>query len=213
VPEHSRQEGSRENRLSILVVEDSADTAETYAVLLGLHGDGVRLARTGSEALAACRETPPDVILLDIGLPGMDGWEVARQIRQLPIATMPFLIAVTGYGQDKDKRRSAEVGIDLHLTKPVAPDELFCLLERFGRANWMAMPAAERRTAGPRHYGLATATVEGRLYKRWDYGQKVAAKTHQAADLTVQVKRLCHSIRQTLGYSPGVDRPKTWKNG
>jgi hypothetical protein len=73
----------------------------------------------------------------------------------------------------------------------------------------MAMPAAERRTAGPRHYGLATATVEGRLYKRWDYGQKVAAKTHQAAALTVQVKRLCHSIRQTLGLLAWPDRRRT----
>jgi two-component system, OmpR family, response regulator len=119
--------------LSVLIVEDVADAADSLAILLRLHGDRVRVARTGPDALTACRESLPDLILLDIGLPGLDGWEVARQLRQMPGERLPFLVAVTGYGRPEDVETSTAAGIDLHLTKPVDPTELVAILDRFRR--------------------------------------------------------------------------------
>lgn len=110
--------------LHILIVEDNPDSAFSTALLLRLYGHEVRMVHDGRAALQVIGEDPPDVVLLDIGLPGLDGWEVARQIRRPPEQKKPFLIAITGYGQEEDRRRSAEAGIDLHLVKPVDPLEL-----------------------------------------------------------------------------------------
>lgn len=120
-------------RLRVLVVEDHADTADSMAVLLSLYGHEVRVARDGPAALGMARAFSPDVVLLDIGLPGMDGWRVAEQLRQHPAAQRPLLIALTGHGQEADRRRSQEAGIDLHLLKPVDPEQLCGLLSRFQR--------------------------------------------------------------------------------
>jgi CheY-like chemotaxis protein len=109
-------------------VEDHADTADSLALLLCLFGHQVRVARDGRTALELARAFSPDVVLLDIGLPGMDGWQIAQQFRQQPAARRPLLIALTGYGQDNDRQRSHEAGIDLHLLKPVDPDLLRRLL-------------------------------------------------------------------------------------
>jgi PAS domain S-box-containing protein len=106
-------------RLSILVVDDSVENAETMASLLGLKGHTVELAHDGPAALAACARLRPDAVLLDIGLPGMTGYEVARALRSTPELRGMGIIAMTGYGQEADRAASREVGIDEHLVKPV----------------------------------------------------------------------------------------------
>ena len=119
--------------LSVLVLKDDADTAHSYAILLGMYGHRVRAAADGPEALRLAAEAAPDVALIDLGLPRMDGWAVARGLRRQSCERRPLLVAVTGYGQDDDRRRSEEAGIDLHLVKPVDPGELFALLRQFQR--------------------------------------------------------------------------------
>lgn len=119
--------------LRVLVVEDDADFAGILAILLGIYGHEARVAANGPAALKEARERPPDVVLLDIGLPRMDGYEVARRLAELGGEKRPLLIAVTGYGREADRRRSAEAGIDLHLVKPVDPVVLQKVLSRFER--------------------------------------------------------------------------------
>ena len=114
--------------LLALVVEDQNDIAQSTAELLALCGYRVRVATSGPEALLAADEAIPDIVLLDIGLPGMDGWEVARQLRNRSVGKQPFVVAVTGYGGDGDRWRSADAGVDMHLTKPADPARLTALL-------------------------------------------------------------------------------------
>jgi CheY-like chemotaxis protein len=124
----------RVSSLSVLVVEDLPDAAESTALLLVLHGYRVRVAESGPSALVAAEAEMPDVVLLDIGLPGMDGWEVARRMRERTAAKQPVVVAVTGYGAVGDRWRSADAGVDLHLVKPVAPGVLVGMMQRFRRA-------------------------------------------------------------------------------
>jgi CheY-like chemotaxis protein len=104
--------------LRILVVDDNRDSAESMSVLLELHGHQTRSADDGIEALAMIEEWQPQVVLLDIGLPGIDGYEVARRLRARPDQAALHLIALTGWGQEEDRRKSAEAGFDGHLVKP-----------------------------------------------------------------------------------------------
>jgi PAS domain S-box-containing protein len=104
--------------LRVLVVDDNADMAQSLAMLLKYSGHQVRTAHTGPIALAAVLDYRPNVVLLDIGLPGMDGNEVAKRIRQQPVLQNVVLVAMTGYGQDTDRQRSQEVGFNAHLVKP-----------------------------------------------------------------------------------------------
>jgi PAS domain S-box-containing protein len=113
----------------VLVVDDNVDAAESMAMLLRLAGHDVRVAYNGPEALAVAEGSHPEVVLLDIGLPGMSGYDVAQQWRQQPAFRDTVLIAVTGYGQEDDRRRSHEAGFDYHLTKPVDADGLRRVLE------------------------------------------------------------------------------------
>ena len=108
----------------VLVVDDNVDAANSIAKVLRLFGHEVRCEYDGQSALAAAREYDPDVIVLDIGLPVMDGYEVARRLRAMQISKAPRIVAVTGYGQEEDRRRSRESGFDQYLTKPVDPDAL-----------------------------------------------------------------------------------------
>lgn len=109
----------------VLIVEDNPDTAATLRMLLELSGYEVAVAGTGPEGVESALRLRPDVILCDIGLPGgMDGYAVARTVRQNPEMARTRLIAVTGYGRDEDLRRCREAGFDLHFTKPVDPKEL-----------------------------------------------------------------------------------------
>jgi two-component system, OmpR family, response regulator len=119
-------------RMRVLVVEDNPDAAECIALLLRHSGHDAEVAADGLSALAAAEAKAPDVVLLDIGLPGwMDGWEVARRLQDWPTFKRPLVVALTGHGDDDDRRRSEEAGIDLHLTKPVDAGQLQKLLSRF----------------------------------------------------------------------------------
>jgi signal transduction histidine kinase len=114
--------------LRVLVVDDQADNAESLACLLRLNGHEVSVAGDGPSALQLARRYLPQAILLDIGLPGMNGYEVARHLRQQAGLERVLLVAVTGYGSDEDRRRSHAVGFDHHLVKPVSPEEVQRLL-------------------------------------------------------------------------------------
>ena len=113
----------------VLVVDDNEDAAATLALLLRALGHETRVAHDGREALRAAAQFEPDVVLLDIGLPDVDGYEVARRLRALDSAHKFRIVAVTGWGQEHDRQRSAEAGFDLHLVKPVGTDELFRALQ------------------------------------------------------------------------------------
>jgi DNA-binding response OmpR family regulator len=119
--------------LHVLVVEDNADTAASIAMLLRAEGHEVQVASEGMTALRIALDAPPDVALLDIGLPGMDGYQVAKLLHEQKADKRPLLIATTGHGSEEDRRRSAEAGIDLHLGKPVNPDDLRAVLRKFRR--------------------------------------------------------------------------------
>jgi two-component system CheB/CheR fusion protein len=124
--------------LRVLVVEDDPDTAQTLALLLKLWGHEVTVAYGGPDALDAAPTFQPDVVFLDIALPGMDGCEVARQIRRLPGMDKALLVAITGYGHEADVRRCKEAGIDCHFLKPTEPAllrELLNKAERLDRAQ------------------------------------------------------------------------------
>ncbi len=110
--------------LRILVVEDNLDSAESLRMFLELVGHGVTLAHTGPDGVEAAKALRPDVVLCDIGLPGMDGFAVAGTLRRHPETAATRLIAVTGYGQEEDRRRALSAGFDIHLVKPVDPQKL-----------------------------------------------------------------------------------------
>jgi len=113
----------------ILVVDDNVDAAETLSRLLRLSAHEVRVAHDGVSGLAAAREMNPDVVLLDIGLPKLNGLEVARSLRARVDGSRPLLVAVTGFGQAEDRARTAAAGFDHHLTKPVDPKLLQKLMQ------------------------------------------------------------------------------------
>jgi two-component system CheB/CheR fusion protein len=112
----------------ILIVDDNVDGARMLARLLRSSGHAVDVAYDGPSALEAAQSRAPDVVLLDIGLPGMDGYEVARRLRRLDGLDRTLLVAVTGYGQAEDRRRALDVGFDDHLVKPISPDDLAPLI-------------------------------------------------------------------------------------
>ena len=116
--------------LRVLVVDDNLDGAESLAMLLSLSGHDVGTAADGPSALRIAREFAPQVVLLDIGLPGMSGYEVARRLRADPPRVRPAIVALTGWGSDDDKAQAVAAGIDHHLTKPVDPAAVAELLGR-----------------------------------------------------------------------------------
>ncbi|HXS20349.1 MAG TPA: response regulator [Steroidobacteraceae bacterium] len=113
----------------LLVVDDNRDAAESMSMLLEMWGHEVAYAYDGPSALETAEQWQPEAVFLDIGLPGMDGYEVAERLRELPQAKGAVLIAITGYGQEDDRQRSQRAGIDHHLVKPVAPDALRSLID------------------------------------------------------------------------------------
>jgi CheY-like chemotaxis protein len=108
----------------ILVVDDNEDGATMLATLLSLDGHDVRTALSGSQAVETATATRPDLVLLDIGLPEMDGYEVARCIRTALGERTPTLVAITGYGRENDRERTRSAGFAAHLVKPVSFEEL-----------------------------------------------------------------------------------------
>lgn len=119
--------------LRILIVDDNVDAAETMAMLQQLHGHQTRIAHNGSDALEIASGFLPQVVLLDIGLPGMDGYQIATHIRRIPALKNTFLVALTGYGSDKDRQRGRDSGFDQHLTKPADLEQLRCWLAALPR--------------------------------------------------------------------------------
>jgi two-component system, chemotaxis family, CheB/CheR fusion protein len=124
--------------LRILVVDDNEDSAESLAVWLRLIGHDVRTAYDGPRALETAREYRPDIVLLDIGMPGMSGYDVARRLRDQPETRQIALVAMTGWGQEEDRRRSMEAGFDEHLVKPLDPQSLGDLLARIASRKGLA---------------------------------------------------------------------------
>jgi PAS domain S-box-containing protein len=120
--------GAPERPLQVMVVEDNVDAAESFSLLLELQGHGVRAAHTGRAALDLATTFVPDVAFIDIGLPGLDGYEVARRFRAMPAFQATVLVALSGYGRDEDKCRAQDAGFDHHLTKPVEPSTIDRLL-------------------------------------------------------------------------------------
>ena len=111
-------------RRRILVVDDNIDSAQSLGSLLSMMGHEVRLAHDGLEALSAAEAFRPDVVMLDIGMPRLNGYEACRALRARPWAEEVRIIALTGWGQPRDRQRSLDAGFDLHLVKPVDPDAL-----------------------------------------------------------------------------------------
>ncbi len=121
--------------LDVLIAEDNADAASSLARVLGAAGHTVRVALDGGAAVEAALADPPDVALLDIGLPGYDGWEVARAMRCALRGRPCLIVAVTGFDDDADRERSRQAGINLHLRKPTDPELLTSLLARYRRRH------------------------------------------------------------------------------
>jgi PAS domain S-box-containing protein len=120
-------------RCKVLVADDNADAAHTLALILEMSGYDVRLAISGSEALAVARREQPDAMFLDIGMPDMSGYEVAASVRREPWGEHALLVAVTGWGQPNDKEKSKAAGFNHHLTKPVDLDHVEQLLAAFSK--------------------------------------------------------------------------------
>ena len=119
----------------VLVVDDNVDAAESAALLLRMWGHEVHTVHDGLSVSQAVRDFQPEIILLDIGLPGMTGYEVAKHLRAQPALDSLVLAAMTGYGQDEDRRRSQEAGFNFHLTKPLDPSKLEALVAGGTRPN------------------------------------------------------------------------------
>ncbi len=153
--------------LRILVVDDNRDSAESSAMLLKIMGNHVQMAHDGEEAVAAARRFRPHVVLCDIGLPKLSGYEVCRQIRAQAWAEKAILIAVTGWGQDGDRRQSAEAGFDHHMVKPVDPEALMTLLAGLdavkgdsSRNLFDDVGAEARSRSGPPRRGRPQSTAD-----------------------------------------------------
>ena len=116
----------------VLVVDDNVDSAQSMSLLLGLEGYQVECAYDGEEALHAAARFSPQVVLLDLGLPRFSGFEVAQRLRAEPWGDALLLVAVSGYGRERDRQAAREAGFDLHLTKPADPDEVLRVLAERG---------------------------------------------------------------------------------
>ncbi|MGZ3182032.1 MAG: ATP-binding protein [Telluria sp.] len=126
--QHGQRAPGRAAGKNVLIVDDNVDAAEMLGAFVTALGHHVRMAHDGAGALALAREAPADLCLLDIGLPDMDGYELARRLRAEPATASSTLVAVTGYGQEKDRRAATEAGFDHYLVKPVSNDKLAELL-------------------------------------------------------------------------------------
>jgi CheY-like chemotaxis protein len=116
----------------VLLVDDNLDSVESLAELLAMSGHDTRTAADGPSAVALAREFKPEVVVCDLGLPGMSGFEVVRELRKLPQGADMLIAALTGYGHAADRLKSAEAGFDLHLLKPVDPSVIESLIDGLG---------------------------------------------------------------------------------
>jgi len=109
---------------TVLIVDDNPDVAKSFALLLEIWGHRVHIVYNGEDAITACPKLQPEIVFLDIGLPGIDGYETARRLRQTDAGRAVYLVAVTGYGQEEDVAQAKSAGFDTHLLKPVVPEAL-----------------------------------------------------------------------------------------
>jgi len=123
--EHAQPKAPRR----VLVIDDSPDVADSLGLLLRSFGAEVQVAHSGAEGLAACAAFAPELIFLDLSMPGMDGLETARRLRALPTARNATLVALTGRGENETRRWVMEAGFDRHMTKPADLEELEALLD------------------------------------------------------------------------------------
>jgi CheY-like chemotaxis protein len=124
----------RRRAVRVLMVDDYPDNGESMAVLLRLYGHEVEVALGGPAALRTARAQQPDAVLLDISMPGMDGYQVARRLRAMFWDRPVLLVAITAHGFEEDRRRCEEAGFDLHLVKPADPLEVERLLRELGES-------------------------------------------------------------------------------
>jgi len=122
----------RDRQVRALIIEDNRDAAESLSLLLDQVGCESVVAHTGPEGVAAARVNQPDIVFCDIGLPGLDGYSVARQLRAEKWGTRVTLVAVTAYGREEDRRRAEEAGFDLHFVKPADPAAIQGLFKDVG---------------------------------------------------------------------------------
>jgi CheY-like chemotaxis protein len=141
VPQPGAQPTAPARPRRVLVVDDNADAADSLVLLLQTLGHTTGVAHDGASALAMARVFLPEFVLLDIGMPGMSGHDVARGLRRLDIA-QPRIIAVTGWGQEPDRSKSREAGFDLHLLKPVDLDQLMAALHEAGSVDQISVRIA-----------------------------------------------------------------------
>jgi PAS domain S-box-containing protein len=127
-PPKAAPEKSRGPQRRILVVDDNRDAAESLTMMLRIIGHEVRTAHDGAAAVVAAAEFRPELVLMDLGMPILDGYEAARRIRAQPLEDRTFLVALTGWGADDDHRRTLDAGFDRHLVKPVDPDALLKMI-------------------------------------------------------------------------------------
>ena len=146
----------------MLIVDDNEDGAESLAMLLQLGGHETHKAHDGVEAIEAAERLRPDVVLLDIGLPGMNGYEACRRIRKEPWGKDMLLVALTGWGQEEDRHRSGEAGFDAHMVKPVDHDVLLRLLASLPGVDRARLVADLAGDDTPRH-----VVITPRL-RKWD---------------------------------------------
>lgn len=121
---------ARQERRRVLVVDDSADAAASLSILLEMEGHELRTAADGEEAIEQASEFCPDIIFMDLGMPRMDGLEAARRIRALDQGQRPVIVALTGWGQQADRQRTMDAGMDYHLVKPVGAEDLRDILRK-----------------------------------------------------------------------------------
>jgi CheY-like chemotaxis protein len=112
----------------VLIVEDNRDLADSLGLLLKFKGYNARVTYDGLNGVKVAKEWNPDIVLCDLGLPGLDGFGVAAEVRRNPATANARLVAVTGYGTDRDRERTRQAGFDYHLTKPADPAVLLQLL-------------------------------------------------------------------------------------
>jgi CheY-like chemotaxis protein len=139
-PTPARHAGSPPPGRRVLVVDDNDDSADTLAMMLRLEGHETAVAYNGAEAVRLAESFRPEVVILDIGLPILTGHHVAKLIRAQPWGRDMVLIALTGWGQGEDRRKSAETGIDVHLVKPADPVELRRLVSESRRESMPRTP-------------------------------------------------------------------------
>jgi two-component system, sensor histidine kinase len=119
----------------VLIADDNVDSAESWAAMLQMEGLETRVVFAGADAVRAAAEFMPDVVLLDIGMPELNGYEVARRLRTKPIESRALLIAITGWGQPQDRQAALEAGFDAHLTKPVQLTQILELIASHEKAT------------------------------------------------------------------------------